>query len=270
MPDVTFRPLTSQADLAAGVAIQRLTWGDRFTEVVPATMLQICQKVGGVAAGAFDRENRMVGFVFGLSGVREGRPVHWSHMLAVRPEARGQGLGKRLKLYQRELLLKAGIGEVRWTFDPLVAPNANLNLNALGADVETYVPDMYGGDTGSDLHSGLGTDRAVVVWMIRSGKVTRAIEGEGPALAGDLTGAPIVNPGAALNELRDGVAFRIEVPPDIQQVKSEAPAAAQAWRNTTRRAFLWYLERGYRVAGFLSGGGGQPSHYVLSRPERHS
>lgn len=267
MPDITFRPLTSQADLAAGVAIQRLTWGDRFTEVVPVTILQICQKVGGVAAGAFDREDRMIGFVFGLSGVRQGRPVHWSHMLAVRAEARGMGLGKRLKLYQRDLLLKAGIGEVRWTFDPLVAQNANLNLNALGADIEAYVPDMYGGDTGSDLHSGLGTDRAVVLWMIGSAKVTRHIEGEAPVLAPELASAPVVNPGAAVNELRAGAAVRIEVPPDIQQVKAEAPATAQAWRNTTRRAFLWYLERGYRVAGFLPGGGENPSHYVLSLPE---
>ena len=268
MPDLTFRPLTSQADLAAGVDIQRLTWGDQFTEVVPATMLQICQKVGGVAAGAFDRENRMVGFVFGLSGVREGRPVHWSHMLAVRPEARGSGLGKRLKLYQRELLLKAGIGEVRWTFDPLVAQNANLNLNALGTDIESYVPDMYGADTGSDLHSGLGTDRLVALWMIGSARVTRAIQGETPALASELASAPVANPGAAVGQLPAGAAVRIEVPADIQRVKSDAPATARAWRDTTRRAFLWYLERGYRVAGFLSGGGEHPSHYVLSRSER--
>jgi chorismate synthase len=267
MPEVTIRPLTSETELAEGVAIQRLTWGDRFTELVPASVLQISQKVGGVAAGAFDPNGHMVGFVFGLSGVRHGRLVHWSHMLAVRPEARGMGLGKRLKVYQRDVLLAAGIVEVRWTFDPLVAQNANLNLNALGADVEDYVPDMYGGDTGSDLHSGLGTDRLIVLWMIGDAKVERAIAGKGPALPAGAARAPVANPGAVLGEMPAGPVIRIEVPPDIQHVKATSFQSARAWRDTTRRAFLRYLERGYRVSGFAPGGEERPSHYLLTWAE---
>lgn len=267
--DITIRPLKSQAELAAGVAIQRLTWGEEFTEVVPATMLQISQKVGGVAAGAFDAQDRMLGFVFGLSGVREGRLVHWSHMLAVLPQARGLGLGKRLKLYQRDVLLQLGVVEVRWTYDPLVAQNANLNLNALGAEIETYVPDMYGGDTGSDLHSGLGTDRLVALWMIGDQRVEHAIAGRTPPLRANLAEAPIANPGAVIRgNMPSDPAVRIEVPADIQQVKAASPDVARAWRTTSRGAFLWYLEHGYRVRGFLSGAAEGRCYYLLARPDR--
>lgn len=271
---VVIRPLISEAELAHGVRIQRLTWGDAFTEVVPATILQICQKIGGVAAGAFDAKGHMLGFVFGLTGVYGGRPVHWSHMLAVRSEARGLGLGKRLKLYQRETLLAAGVVEVRWTFDPLVAQNANLNLNALGAEIESYVPEMYGSNTGSDLHSGLGTDRLVALWKIDHPRVAQAIAGQLPAPPAARVQAPVVNadasgkPSAAkFGKLPVGRAVRIEVPADIQQVKAKALKTAREWRASTRRAFLWYLERGYRVVGFIPGGLGERCFYLLDRTD---
>lgn len=265
--EIVIRPLAAPEELAQGVAIQRSTWGNEFTEVVPATILQICQKVGGVAAGAFDARQRLIGFVFGLTGVHHGRLVHWSHMLAVLPEARGLGLGKRLKLYQRDVLLEMGVLEVRWTFDPLVAQNANLNLNGLGADVERYVPDMYGGNTGSDLHSGLGTDRLVALWLIADPRVAQALAGRAPRLPGELTEAPIANPKAgAPDTLPDAPAVRIEVPADIQAVKARSLETARAWRATSRRAFLWYLDQGYRVAGFVSGAEGGRSFYVLARP----
>jgi predicted GNAT superfamily acetyltransferase len=185
-------------------------------------------------------------------------------MLAVQPEARGLGLGKRLKLYQRDVLLPMGVVDVRWTFDPLVAQNANLNLNALGAEIERYVPDMYGGDTGSDLHSGLGTDRLIAVWHIGDETVARLLAGLGSPSPG-FAHAPVVNPGATVRDpLPDDPAVRIEVPADIQAVKAGSQETARAWRATTRRAFLWYLEAGYRVAGFIYGGAQGPCAYVMT------
>jgi predicted GNAT superfamily acetyltransferase len=165
---VVLRAFASRSDYDQAVTLQRDTWGQDFTECVPASILQISQKVGGVAAGAFDAANRLIGFVYGISGLRDGRPAHWSHMLAVYPEYRGRRLGTRLKALQRDLLLAEGIDVAYWTYDPLIAGNAHLNINLLGALPIEYVPDMYGSNTGSDLHSGLGTDRFVVEWNLAS------------------------------------------------------------------------------------------------------
>ncbi|HEU5322776.1 MAG TPA: GNAT family N-acetyltransferase, partial [Methylomirabilota bacterium] len=129
---VTLRRIETLAEFAACVELQRETWGRDFSGCVPAAVLMVAAKVGGVVAGAFDPAGRIVGFIFGITGYTAGRPLHWSHMLAVREPARDAGLGVRLKLFQRELLLDGGVDTARWTFDPLVAKNAHVNLNRLG------------------------------------------------------------------------------------------------------------------------------------------
>ena len=112
---LVLRRFESRDDHQQCVELQRATWGRDFTECVPPSILQVSQKVGSVAAGAFDEDGRLAGFVFGLSGLRDGRSAHWSHMLAVRSELRGTGLGTKLKAFQRDLLLESGIEVARWT-----------------------------------------------------------------------------------------------------------------------------------------------------------
>ncbi|HLX08157.1 MAG TPA: hypothetical protein VKY89_09895 [Thermoanaerobaculia bacterium] len=180
---VTLRQLAGHDDYHACFELQLATWGRDFQEGVPPSVLKISQRVGGIAAGAFAADGRLLGFVYGLTGVRPtarpapGRPelLHWSHMLAVAPEARDLGLGRRLKLYQRELLLPLGVEVVEWTYDPLEARNAHLNLNRLGAEVVAYVEDMYQGEMGSELARGIGTDRFIVAWRIAGEDVRRAL-----------------------------------------------------------------------------------------------
>ncbi len=204
MTPLTFRQLTSEADYAACIELQRVTWGRDFSDAVPMSILKITQKAGGIAAGAFAPDGRLLGFVYGITGIKAGAKAgsppkifHWSHMLAVAPEARDLGLGTRLKLYQRELLLDLGVERVEWTYDPLEARNAHLNFNHLGAVPELYVRDMYEGELGSDLAKGIGTDRFIVAWLIASERVARRLA-EGPPdpaeVIGRFGGAPVVGP----------------------------------------------------------------------------
>lgn len=265
------RRLLSTEDYDACVRMQQETWGAGFTENVPATILMVSQKVGGVTAGAFDKNGVMVGFVFGLTGWKDGRPVHWSDMLAVKNELRNSGLGRILKLYQRELVIPLGIEEIYWTYDPLVAKNAHLNFNKLGAEVSEYVSDMYPDNSGSELHRGIGMDRLIVVWKIASSRVKEILDGKKIAKPDDFDGAPVVNSKSDSKGLSVPVEaalpqtspVRIEIPVDIQAARNKSVETAGLWRSTTRKAFTHYLAQGYIVPAFLRDPQSGWCHYYL-------
>lgn len=277
--DIAVRPLQSAADYAACVVLQHAIWGP--SDAVPASVLMIAQKVGALAAGAFDASGTLLGCVFGLTGTRGGQLVHWSHFLAVQPEMRGQGIGRRLKHYQREVLLSQGIELMYWTFDPLVARNAHLNLNRLGVAVEEYVEDMYGGAGGAAEASGaavspvdavIGTDRFIVKWDLAAGAGATERQGGSAMSSSPLVNAELADNATAIPrdlELPEGSCLRLAIPADINVVKDQAPEVAARWRATTRRAFRHYLARGYRVAHFQQPAAGAAyACYTLVGPDQ--
>ena len=239
---IAVHALGSQAEYEACVHLQRATWGDDFRELVAPAVLQIAQKVGGVAAGAFI-DDRLVGFVFGLTGIQDGQPVHWSHMLAVDAPYRDRGIGRRLKEYQRTQLIALGVPRMRWTYDPLVARNAHLNLERLGARIVEYVRDMYGESPMSRTSGVIGTDRFVVEWDLTGDSRARR-----PAPSGGSDTSPLI--AGSDDPLPQAQTVRIAIPDDIQALKDEDPAGALAWRASTRRAFEHYLGQGYTVGAF--------------------
>lgn len=235
LESIEIRDLKTTDELHACVALQRETWGESFNEVVPPAILQVVQYVGGVAAGAFDRKNNLVGFVFGITGVEQTAhgiiPVHWSDMLAVTRDMRNRGIGERLKRYQRDVLLERGVQKVYWTFDPLDAKNAYVNFVRLGIIAHEYREDMYG-QTDSPLHQGIGTDRLIAVWPIATDRVAHRLEG--------VRRAP-----------RPDHVVRIDVPLDIHDINAREPHVAREWRDRTRAAFTQYLQQGYVVVDFV-------------------
>jgi len=268
---VEIRSLATPAELHACVTLQRETWGATFTDVVPASILKVSQRVGGVAAGAFDDDGALLGFVYGLTGVERGRIVHWSDMLAVRPEARNIGLGLRLKEYQRQTVRELGGETIYWTFDPLIARNAHLNINKLGVHVSEYVVDMYG-TTDSELHGGIPTDRFVVAWPTEDDEIeARLDEARRTTESLDCRQSPLVNDDWI--ESTSGVAImphcvRVEVPSDAEPMFFTAREEAAEWRAKVRRSIQWALAAGYSVNGFYLDSGTARGYYLMTKRAR--
>ena len=236
-------------------------------------LMIVSQRLGGVAAGAFDDDGSLAGFIFGLSGIENGSPVHWSDMLAVRTDCRGRGLGIRLKSYQRNVVLENGIRRMYWTFDPLESQNAYINLARLGIVAREYVENMYG-QTDSPLHRGIGTDRFVALWQLDAARVERRLAGEeSPAAIEELAGVPRVldctpaspsgwpEPEARETPRADQVLAAI--PSNIQALKAATPELAARWREATRSVLRSYLSNGYEVCELIRGA--RVSHYLLRR-----
>jgi chorismate synthase len=266
---VTIRALARHEELVQCAALQRQIWGAEFGELVPPAILWVAGRTGGVIAGAFDEAGRMIGFVFGLTGWRDGRPIHWSDMLAVSAEARGHGVGRLLKQYQRRTLLERGVHEAEWTFDPLESQNAFINFARLGITAREYIRDCYG-ESSSPLHQGLGTDRLVASWRLGDERVSRRMAGAesapaSAAAAAGLAGTPVINPGGAEPRLDlDAPLVRLQVPADVQALKLGDAAAVVRWRDGTRAAFETYFGRGYEAVDFVRESAALSS-YVLRR-----
>jgi len=211
------------ADFERCVEVQLAVWGYSDGDLIPKRVFIVANAIGGQVIGAFDRDV-LVGFAMSLPGYRMGRPYLHSHMLAVLPEYRNGGLGRRLKLAQRIDALARGIELMEWTFDPLEIKNAHLNIVRLGAVARRYMPNFYGPST-SPLQGGLPTDRLVAEWWLRSVRVRRT-----------------------LGEMPDGS----EAPtPDSAQILVQVlvPAAVREWkRNPDQRKLAESLQTRNRLA----------------------
>jgi predicted GNAT superfamily acetyltransferase len=213
---VEVRPLTTLGDAEDVVALERATWGE--AQEVPREMIRALQGAGVPPLGAFDG-GEMVGFVLGFVGAGgDGLHLH-SHMLAVAESHQARGIGRALKLAQRDWALARGIETMRWTFDPLVTRNAHFNLNVLGAVADRFHRHYYG-DMTDRINRGERTDRLEVLWDLRAGTPK-------------------------------GEASRsVPVPPDYASVRASDPRAAGKLREDVARQLEGAIGEGFVAVGF--------------------
>jgi predicted GNAT superfamily acetyltransferase len=245
---LVLRDLTDLTACREVVSLQAEVWG-RDAEIVPASVLFVSAKRGGILIGAYDDQG-LAGFVWSMPGWKDRQPSHWSHMLAVRPRARRHGLGEELKRAQRDRALAQGVGVIEWTFDPLQSANAHLNFAKLGAIATTYLVNAYGEMPGP-LHRGTPTDRLIVEWRIDSGRtanVPARAAGRPLAIATHESGRWVAS-GDVREDLK-AETILIPIPQDFTEMQRAAQDIALAWRAATRQAFEHYLQQGYVVVGF--------------------
>ena len=225
---IVVRKCAELAEFQACVHLQREVWGESDLEVEPATGFVVAANTGGQVLGAFDGSS-LVGYTLALVGVRDGVVYLHSHHTGVHRDYRDLGVGRMLKLFQREEALSRGIRFIQWTFDPLELRNAHFNLNRLGAISRQYKPNLYGVTT-SPLHRGPATDRLLAEWHLDSPLVIGAINGLSKPMAGESIG--------------------IEMPADLEQWKQSDAERVKRVQERIRAEFTECFSRGYAAVGF--------------------
>ena len=210
--------------------LQKDVWNFVDIELVPVRLFVVGEKIGGHVIGAWDG-NELAGFAYGIPGYRNGHPYLHSHMLAVRPAHRNTGLGRAMKLFQRDICLEMGLELMEWTFDPLEIKNAFLNIEKLGAITRRYTVNQYG-ITSSPLQGGLPSDRLTAEWWLKSKRVQTLLE----------TGH---TPKASATET-------IEVPAEIAAWKANEATRARAaeLQSKNRELFQKHFTAGLSVVGY--------------------
>jgi predicted GNAT superfamily acetyltransferase len=206
--DVPRRDLPEAAEMLAGAL------DFRTRDSIPPWMILTTSENGGLAIGAY-RGARLVGFSYALpalsaTGTAPVAPHLFSCGLAVVNEERGRGVGRRLKLAQRDRAIARGIGVIRWTADPMSAAALHLYLSRLNARLVGYRAGMY---TGLRAQTG-PQDDVEIAWEL----------GDGPPSS-------------------DGQeAIHVEIPADVNRL---SPHQATAWRRRVRRLMSALLADGY-------------------------
>ena len=274
-----FRRLEKPEEFRQLEEVERAVAGpDAATSTLPVPLLRGLQDNGGMVIGAF-ADIYLAGFAVSVIGWDGSTLYHYSYLTAVRPEYQNHHLGFRLKTFQRDEVLKLGLSEIRWAFDPLQSRSAWLTVRRLGARPDRYYPHYFG-QLPDAANQGLETDRMRAVWSLASPEVESRLTGPGPG-AEDArrrwaSSFAILETEAGDSGIRvptsvaepSGPSAHLEIPFDLALVRAHEPKALRRWRHASRDAFRAATDLGYVVDDFavVSAEHERRSFYFLSKP----
>jgi predicted GNAT superfamily acetyltransferase len=262
--EIRIRRLESNADMRLIQQLERDVWD---MSPVPTHQTFTASKNGGVLVGAFDG-GQLVGYCYGFAGFKDGKTYLCSHMMGILPAYQSRGIGKRLKLEQRNIAKEIGYDLITWTFDPLESRNAHLNTSKLFGISRTYIEDCYG-EMDDGLNRGLPTDRLQIEWWISSSRVedawtpkTTEFENIFQIRQTAKHFPVLVTEGSELRLEAEGI--EVPVPEDFQAIKKIEPDLAMDWRLKVRSLFQQLFAAGFAVVGVRKAGEGV--HYYQLGP----
>ncbi len=267
---IDIQPLHTLAQMQSAVELQKTYWGTDYSAVIPEHMLYTIVATGGHVLAAMDGDT-VAGVLVGLIGLGSRTPEAptapyiFSKRMVVLPAYRNYGLGYRLKMAQRDLALAQNLERVVWTFDPLLSPNAYLNLHKLGGVCYEFHRDHYGTDNIGGLSPTGYSDRLQLEWPVADGPVAERAAGTAPTRSvadylGD--GGLIINPASIsddgyltpanrIESVGTGNWELIEIPPNHVDIEKQKPRLAAAWRAHNRQTLEACLQSGYTVVDFV-------------------
>jgi predicted GNAT superfamily acetyltransferase len=254
--------LDSIDELTVAVDLINQTWPGE----VSVSTLRAMRKVGNYVGGAF-RDDVLVGACVAFFGAAGAPDLH-SHLAVVAPEERGSGIGWALKVSQRAWAMKNGVARIQWTFDPMEARNAYVNLAKLSARPVEYLVNFYG-DRGDGLEAPFPTDRLLVSWDLAGAPAVAAAQGYGPPPDPSLSAGPVATLLARRSDgtPREGTdhgqpVLLIAAPEDATSMRQNDPALALEWRMLLRKHLGQAVRFGAETIGFTREG-----FYVVRRAE---
>lgn len=225
---IRIRNMEEAQEMSVCVELQQRIWGYAPIDTVPDQIFIVAKKTGGQVMTAYDGDTP-VGFALAFAAMRDGLTYLHSHMVGVLEDYQNRGVGRLLKLAQREDSLDRGINLIEWTFDPLQLKNAHFNIERLGAIVRHYIPNLYG-RTSSPLHAGLPTDRLVAEWWVRSQRVEDVLAGRPRA--------------------KGTASLRIAIPVGIRGICRDEPQLGEKIQARVREQFVANIREGRAAVGF--------------------